>query len=366
MNNNLDVLILFSTSTLGGAERSLSRMALASSEVSYRLSSIQGEGPWSDWISSLGEDPILFGRNSLWDFSLFVPVVKLILYLRSNPDSILYVCGGGRLTFIVSLLRFLYTGTTIVQGVRWNPSSNSNLDRVFRFIERYLHRSVDGWISNSKAAKDTLVQRCGIDKRNIYVIYNGIDTVPEYSPNFDVRPLEVLTVANLNPRKGHREFLNVIHKVVQRVPDVRFVFIGRDDMNGAVQQAVTEAGLDAYVRYEGFQSDVTPWFKRARLFVLPSLWNEGSPTSILEAFSFAVPVIAHAIDGVPELVDDGSDGYLVLPMDKAFPDRIVELLLDPVRAESMGQIGRNKVIDHFMLSTCIRQHEAVFKRLVNK
>ncbi|SVC71681.1 uncharacterized protein METZ01_LOCUS324535, partial [marine metagenome] len=144
MNNNLDVLILFSTSTLGGAERSLSRMALASSEVSYRLSSIQGEGPWSDWISSLGEDPILFGRNSLWDFSLFVPVVKLILYLRSNPDSILYVCGGARLTLIMSLLRFLYTGTTIVQGVRWNPSSNSNLDRVFRFIVRYLRRSVDG------------------------------------------------------------------------------------------------------------------------------------------------------------------------------------------------------------------------------
>ena len=206
MDNNLDVLILFSTSTLGGAERSLSRMALASSEVRYRLSSIQGEGPWSDWISSLGEEPILFGRNSLWDFSLFVPVVKLILYLRSNPDSILYLCGGARLTLIMSLLRFLYTGTTIVQGVRWNPSSNSNLDRVFRFILRYLHRSVDGWISNSKAAKDTLVQRCGIDKRNIYVIYNGIDTVPEYPPNFDVRPLEVLTVANLNPRKGHREF----------------------------------------------------------------------------------------------------------------------------------------------------------------
>ena len=75
MNNNLDVLILFSSSELGGAERSLSRMALASSEVRYRLSSIQGEGPWSDWILSLGEDPILFGRNSLWDFNLFVPVV---------------------------------------------------------------------------------------------------------------------------------------------------------------------------------------------------------------------------------------------------------------------------------------------------
>ena len=215
-----------------------------------------------------------------------------------------------------------------------------------------------------KPAKSTLVKRCGIKADRIHVIYNGIVALPEELPKFDSRPLEVLTVANLNPRKGHREFLQVIHQVIQRVPDARFVFIGRDDMNGAVQEAINIAGLQNSVCYQGFQSDVTPWFKRARLFVLPSLWGEGCPTSILESFSFGVPVIAHAIDGVPELVEDGRDGYLLPVGDAALVVSIVELLASPELAAKMGHLGRAKVAERFILASCVNRHEAVYNEMV--
>jgi glycosyltransferase involved in cell wall biosynthesis len=359
------VLILFSSSELGGAERSLSRMALASTLVDYQLATLMGEGPWCDWIRSQGKQPLIFGMGSARGGGTFVAMARTFRYLRRSPVDIVYVCGV-RASLWLRLFRWLTPSINVIHGVRWNPDSSSWLDRFFRFVERTTGFLIDAWITNSVAAKSTLIQRCRISADRIHVIYNGIDALPQMPQVVDSRPFEVLTVANLNPRKGHREYLRVIQAVIQRVPEARFIFIGRDDMGGAVQKAITHAGLDSHVRYEGFQPDITPWLMRARLFVLPSLWGEGCPTSILEAFSFRVPVIAHAIDGVPELVDDARDGYLLLVDDMALVDRIVELLLNPTLAERMGQRGRMKVAERFVLATCVDQHASVFEEWVNR
>ncbi|WP_257293423.1 glycosyltransferase family 4 protein [Endozoicomonas sp. YOMI1] len=336
-------------------------MAIASSNVSYELATIMGEGPWCDWVRSYGIQPLVFGKYGKG--GMFGSIARLLRHLAVSPVDVLYVCGL-RASLWLRSFRFLFPKTKIIHGIRWNPDSNSRLDIVFRLVERSTRFLVTKWITNSVASKRTLVQRCGIDDTRIHVIYNGINTVPKGLPVFDNRPLEVLTIANLNPRKGHREFLQVIPHVLQYVPNAHFVFIGRDDMNGTVQQAIYAAGLQDSVCYKGFQSDVTPWLKRARIFVLPSLWGEGCPTSILEAFSFGVPVVSHAIDGVPELIDDGRDGYLLPVDDIALADRIVELLLNPCLAEKMGQLGRIKVSDRFILASCVNQHEAVYREMV--
>jgi len=362
----MKILIIFSSSELGGAERSLSRMAMASNSFEYQLATVKGNGPWCEWVRSCGYEPLVFGMSNYHGpIGAFRALVNLFRYLHFSPVDVVYVCGF-RLSLWVRLLRFLFPTTKIIHGVRWNPNSDSYLDRVFRFVEKKTSFLLDGWITNSRAAKNTLIQCCGIPDQRIHVVYNGVGSMPEWFPSYGSKELEVLTVANLNPRKGHREFLRTVNAVIQRVPDVRFIFIGRDDMHGAVQQAISDARLDDFVRYEGFQSDVTPWFRRARLFVLPSLWGEGCPTSILEAFSFSLPVIAYSIDGVPELVDDGNDGYLLPVMDEALAERIIELLLDPLRAEEMGQSGRAKVAEYFVLDACVSEHEEIFEHIVNK
>lgn len=363
----MKILIIFSSSELGGAERSLSRMALTSSDIDYQLATLKADGPWCEWVRVQGQEPLVFGTGTSHGAGgMLSAMVRLFRYLSSNPVDVVYVCGI-RASLWIRLFRFLIPSTKVVHGIRWNPDSDSRLDSVFRLIERTTGFLVDAWISNSQAAKATLIRRCGVAENRIHVIYNGVDALPDVFPSFNDRPLEVLTVANLNPRKGHREYLQAIQAVLKRVPKARFVFVGRDDMFGAVQRAVKEAGLDdKFVRYEGFQSDITPWLKRARVFVLPSLWGEGCPTSILEAFSFAVPVIAYAIDGVPELVDNGFDGYTVQPGDPALSDLIADLLLDPAQAEAMGLVGRKKVGDHFVLDACVREHKNFFERLIIK
>ncbi len=358
------VLLLFSSSELGGAERSLSRMAFISNGVEYQLATLQGEGPWCDWIRSQGREPIVLGRGGAGGGMMLKALWRLTRHVRSHPVDVIYVCGA-RASLLLRLLRIFLLGTKLVHGVRWNPNSNSRLDRFFRLMERFMHPLVDAWITNSAIAKQTLVSRCGIPAERVFVIYNGLESLPADVPPLSERPLEVLTVANLNPRKGHRESLQVVCEVLKAVPDVKFVFVGRDDMNGEVQQASAEAGLSAHVRFAGFQADVSPWLRRARVFVLPSLWNEGCPTAILEAMSFAVPCVAFAMDGIPELVGNGEHGVLLQRGDySGMAAAIIRMLTDDSKASKLGICGRKRVHSHFSLANTAASHSVAFNKIL--
>jgi len=359
--HRLRVLLLFSSSELGGAERSLSRMAFASQEVDYLLATLYSEGPWCDWIRSQGGEPLVLGRDGGLMLKAFW---RLIRHVRSHPVDVIYVCGA-RAALLLRLLRIFLPGIKLVHGVRWNPDSDSRLDRFFRLVERFAHTLVDAWIANSAIAKQTLVSRCGIPAERVFVIYNGLETLPVDVPPLVERPKEVLTVANLNPRKGHREYLQVVSEVLNAVPNAKFVFVGRDDMNGQIQRAIEEAGLSGRVRCEGFQADVTPWYGRARVFVLPSLWNEGCPTAILEAMSFAIPCVAFAMDGIPELIEDGDQGVLVRCGDySGMAAAIIRMLTDDGKASELGEYGRARVHSHFRLENTAALHSVAFYKIL--
>ena len=99
--------------------------------------------------------------------------------------------------------------------------------------------------------------------------------------------------------------------------------------------------------------------------VLPSLWGEGCPTSILEGFAYDLPVVAYAIDGIPELIVDGVDGFVIKPNKvDGLACAIVRILENPVRAESMGMAGREKVARRFSLVRCADEHAQIFHKLI--
>ncbi|GHV04774.1 hypothetical protein AGMMS50229_06790 [Campylobacterota bacterium] len=324
----------------------MTNMASASSD-SYTLSSLAGCGDWSKLVTALGGKPILFGAGGA---TLARALWRLLRFARRERFDAIYVCGL-RAAFFLRFMRFFLPKTAIVCGVRWNPSSSTRLDRAFSLIERCFGSLVDGYITNSKAAKETLERRCRIKTHKIAVIYNGVKTtsVCEREPSY-----EVLTVANLIWLKGHIAYLAAVKKVVSRFANARFVFVGRDDMNGEVQREVEKQNLGEFVRFEGFCTDVAPFYRRASVFVLPS-FSEGSPTSILEAFSYALPVVAYAIDGIPELIS--GDGFLATPYDSdELAEHILTLLENPDLAKTMGAKGRDKIAENFTLSSCAKAH----------
>ncbi len=353
------VLLLFSSSHLGGAERSLSRMALASDSIGYKLATVTGEGEWSTWIRREGGVPIIFGSGTSPFYSSLFGFYQLIKYLRANPVDVIYV-SGLRVSLGLRLLKPILPRSLLVHAVRWNPNTANMLDRIFRFVERHFRSSIELYITNSLATKKTLSQLCQIEPTRIVTIYNGIDVIDDiFKASSDSRR-SILTVANLSSRKGYIEYLAIIKLVLKKYPNERFVFAGRDDLNGLIQKSITTTGLENSVSYLGFVRDVLPLLRTAKIFVLPSLWGEGCPTSILEAMSLRLPIIAHAIDGIPELVNHGSDGFLCQVHTQEMASAIIKLLDNPDLGESMGKTGHAKVSNSFSLSKCVDLHTNAF------
>lgn len=360
------ILLVFSSSELGGAERSLTRMALASPPGVYQLATLDGEGPWCDWVRSQGQQPLLFGvRNGALHGSLRLGAfVSMLRHVRREGIQIVYICGL-RASLWLRLLNPLMPGVKLVHGIRWNPDSNSRLDRFFRVVERWLNGLVDLYITNSQIAATTLVERCGVSADKIRVIHNGLAEMPTNILPLAERPLNVLTVANLNPRKGYLEYLSAIESVLQEIPDVHFTFVGRDDMNGKVQSTIRERDLSESISCVGFQEDVSSWMSVARLLVVPSLWGEGCPTAVLEAMSHGVPAVGYALDGLPELVRHGQDGLLVPVADtKFFAMAIIKLLREPEVANKMSASSLARSEAEFQLKSCVMKHRDALRLLM--
>lgn len=362
------VLLIFSSSDLGGAERSLTRMALATrGEIQIELATLGGYGPWVDWCIEQGVTPHVFGisrRNKRQCFWCATSIFKLIMLVRRENYDAIYIIGL-RASVNIRLVKPFLRGARIVHGVRWNPASNSRLDKGFRLAERYLGSLVDLYIANSLVAAKTMIDRVSIPKEKIRVIYNGLSGIPKEENPIAERPLQVITIANISPRKGYLQYVeNVVAPLCRKIPCVNFVIVGRDDMAGAVQRKALMLGLEKCVRFEGFQSDVSGFLRRSRVFVLPSLWNEGCPTSILEAMAYGVPIVAFSLDGIPELVVHEVDGILVTLNDySSMKESIERLLLNPEEVERMGRAGYKKVSADFTIENTVKEHVAAFKMM---
>jgi len=345
----MKVLILFSSSGIGGAERSLTRMVSNNKnlDLTYELATFSQDGDWLQWSNSLDL------KSTCFDNSFF----KTVKYIQKNNPDCIYIIGF-RLSVYLRFLKFLFPKTKLIQGVRWNPESNVSLDKFFRFVERYFSFLLTSYISNSEAAKRTMVN-FGINKNKISVIHNGINSHSNQGKK--THHNRIISVANLNPRKGYIEFLSVVEKVVEQFPDVEFLFIGRDDMDETINKKMRERGLDKNVKCMGFQSDISQYMQQSQIFVLPSLYGEGCPTTILEAFMYKMCVVAYKIDGIPELVDDQKNGLLFeLGHESQMADGIIDLLRHPLKAEEMGNVGHEKISSHFLMDDMLSKHNNFF------
>ena len=249
--NSVNVLLLFSSADIGGAERSLSRMALFNkdSSVKYQLATFGSNGAWSSWVESNGDICQCFsGRIS-----------RLIRYIHINKIDVVYMIGF-RLSLLLRFILPIFFRVKLVQGVRWNPVSATALDRIFRFTERFLSFLVDGYIVNSASAALTLSD-LSID--SVELIYNGIPRIPKniaYGRN-----KTVITVANMSNRKGYVEYLDVISDICTKVPEASFVFLGKDNLDGKIQRLIGKKGLSKNAEYYGFQEEIEPFMSFGKM-----------------------------------------------------------------------------------------------------
>ena len=357
------VLVIFSSGEIGGAERSLTRMVLASraGAVDYRIATCGDGVAWQRWAAEIGLAPLSFpifaSRAIRWR-----EIARLVRHCRESPPDVIYAVGI-RCAVLVRILRPFLPRSAVVHAIRSTFPRGTALARRMRMSERLFGWLTDHYVANSQSGADSLVQIAGTPAGKITVIHNGVEPAAVAPSDARARGRRIAVVANLNQYKGHIEFLDIVERVRAAVPDVEVLFIGRDDSGGKVPREVERRGLADAVRVCGFQPEPDHLVATARVFALPSTRIEGCPTAVLEALMVGIPVVAYQIGGLPEVVQSGVTGTLVPPgRADLFAAALLQLLQDDELNARYSAAARVDANARFTLAECAARHGALFAR----
>jgi glycosyltransferase involved in cell wall biosynthesis len=171
------------------------------------------------------------------------------------------------------------------------------------------------------------------------------------------------TVANLKPHKGLSYLLRAATMVRDSLPGARFVIVGQGPLERELRATARDLDLDEAVIFTGFRDDVGRIVSIFDLFVLPSL-HEGLSLALIEAMFLGKPAVVTSVGGLPEVVRDGEEGFLVPPADPvALARQIISLLSDPTLLESFGLQARRRA-EVFQIGSAIERIENVYGELL--
>jgi glycosyltransferase involved in cell wall biosynthesis len=192
------------------------------------------------------------------------------------------------------------------------------------------------------------------------VVYNGMDldriaraaeapagTVP------GVAGRRVGMVGNLDARKNPALLVEALAKIRAEVPDVHALLVGafRDPgYEAQVRTRVAALGLEDAVTVTGFLANPFPLVAELDVLVHPAT-RDPFPLALLEAMALERPIVAAAVGGIPEMLEDGVSGVLVPPDDVArLAEAVVGLVRDPDRRRRIGRAARERLATRFSLA----------------
>jgi glycosyltransferase involved in cell wall biosynthesis len=171
----------------------------------------------------------------------------------------------------------------------------------------------------------------------------------------------LVVVARLTEQKGHRYLIDALPALLAEWPTLCCLFVGAGESRESLQRRAQQAGVRPLCRFVGATDSVEDFYAAADVVVLPSL-SEGFPFVALEALALAKPMIATAVNGVPEIIDHGRTGLLVPPRDaQALTLAIRRLLRNPEEAARMGAAGRAQVAVSFTVEQMVQATVALLE-----
>ena len=245
--------------------------------------------------------------------------------------------------------------------------------RFYETLDRWVMRRMDAVVCVSEA-QAVKVRRAGVRPEWAPVIRNAIraDAFGTADPEcretllklFQERPERIVAAAGrLSPEKGFDVLIDAAAQLAPQHPKVGFVLFGDGPLREDLTRRIADRGLQQRLILAGFRADLERILPACDMAVSSS-FTEGLPVVVLEEMAAGLPVVATAVGGTPEVVDEGVTGLLVPPGDPAaLSRRMAELLASPQTMCAMGAAGRRRVEAHFTFAALAEQYLRLFRRL---
>ena len=271
------------------------------------------------------------------------------------------------------------TGVPIVihtfHAFPWHDHMSPGRRRAYVWMERFARRFAHRFVAVSPRVAREAVEMRVAPPGTVVVVPSGVelDLVPS-APDPLVRselgiagdaPL-IGTVGRIVKQKSPLDFVRMADLVRRERPDARFVWVGDgNEAEGMEDEARAEAerlGVD--IMFTGYRNDAPRLAASFDVFVIPSIY-EGLGRALTEAMAAARPVVATAVNGVPDLVEPAATGLLSPPNDPgSLATNVLWLLAHPEAARRMGQRGRDRVLATFDPGTMCRGLDELYSGLL--
>lgn len=253
-------------------------------------------------------------------------------------------------------------------------SSDRNL-KIYNFLDRSSLRFCDKVIAVSEGIKEDLIEN-GINESKIIVIQNAVQN--SYNPDYffesrlnkrklirmNEEEYVVGYVGRLSDEKGLEYLIGAGLILKEKGEAFKILIIGDGPKREELENLVREKGLEKEVIFTGFQDDVEKWLAALDVFVLPSL-TEGTPMALLEAMSLGIPVVATHVGGVPQVIENGVNGFLIEPANsRALVEKIKVLRENPALRKEMSVKATNLIKNRFNVYEWCRKVEKEYEILL--
>jgi glycosyltransferase involved in cell wall biosynthesis len=236
--------------------------------------------------------------------------------------------------------------------------------RAFALADRSVARLAHLQIAISGGLAHYLAEVEGFDEAAFEIVHYGIAAGPEPAPFGGGSRL--LCVGRLVSVKGIETLLEAFRVALRAAPDLTLDIAGDGPLRGELESLAARLGLRDAVRFLGRVEGVAAEMEQAVAVVVPSL-GEGFGMVALEAAERGRPVIASAVGGLPEIVDDRRTGILVPPGDApALAAAIGDLVRDPTRAAAFGRAARERALTEFSLARCADRTDALYRDVLDR
>ena len=365
------VLHLRATNFYGGPERQLHyhAKAAADSEFDVILGSFAEKGRQPDLLDRAAADSIavhLFNVKSAYDTASIKLVRK---YLIQSGIDIL--CTHDYRTNII--------GYRAVRGTRarWIAFSRGwtreNLKvRLYHLADKIVLRFADRIVAVSHAQKRRL-RRLLVSRDKVSVVHNAVE--PDQFTSVD--PVDLRRKFNLphhaavavcagrfSLEKGQQYIVEAAAKVITRNPHIYFILFGDGPDLERIRRLVKTGGHEKNIKCPGFEKNLIGCLKGADILVNPSL-SEGLPNIVLEALAVGVPVVATAVGGVPEIIENDYNGYLVPARDgSAMADALLRLD-DDRRRRRYAENGFERIKESFSFTLQMQKLSDIYRQVLS-
>lgn len=181
----------------------------------------------------------------------------------------------------------------------------------------------------------------------VRIIYNFVHTdfyIPLNKPHTEKI---ILCPRNLRYARGVDLAIKAMKIVNAELPEAKLIILGEGPIRNELDELIKQSGVNAEIKPPVGKEELRDAYRKSSIVTIPSRYSEGSSFAGIEAMSCGIPIVVTNVGGLPDIVQDGYNGFMVKPDEKEIGEAMLKILKDEKLAKEMGINGRKMAMEKF-------------------